>query len=159
MCGSSSRILNNRNRLLNCKDCTRRKRLKNSSGTVYSCILLTNKRIIIIFPAFWFLWTVVLTTLTLFLFVLTIANEDLSSSKSKTRSNSVPIYVGTNAAAKHPMPVTSPPSSTRSSAVTDEPGDESLSKQERLNKLFERLERGDVERLQDISKAVKSFDR
>ena len=71
----------------------------------------------------------------------------------------MPIYVGTNAAAKHPMPVTSPPSSTGSSAVTDEPGDESLSKQERLNKLFERLERGDVERLQDISKAVKSFDR
>ncbi|XP_073234224.1 ankyrin repeat domain-containing protein 27-like isoform X1 [Porites lutea] len=86
-------------------------------------------------------------------------NEDLNSSKSKTRSNSVPNYVGTNAAAKHPMPVTSPPSSTRSSAVADEPGDESLSKQERLNKLFERLERGDVERLQDISKAVKSFDR
>ena len=159
MCGSASRILNNRNRLLNCKDCTRRKRLKNSYGTVYSCILLTNKRIIISFPACWFLWTVVLTILTLFLFVLTIANEDLSSSKSKTRSNSVPVYVGTNAAAKHPMPVTSPPSSTRSSAVTDEPGDESLSKQERLNKLFERLERGDVERLQDISKAVKSFDR
>ena len=71
----------------------------------------------------------------------------------------MPVYVGTNAAAKHPMPVTSPPSSTRSSAVTDEPSDESLSKQERLNKLFERLERGDVERLQDISKAVKSFDR
>ncbi|CAH3015022.1 unnamed protein product [Porites evermanni] len=86
-------------------------------------------------------------------------NEDLNSSKSKTRLNSVPNYVGTNAAAKHPMPVTSPPSSTRSSAVADEPGDESLSKQERLNKLFERLERGDVERLQDISKAVKSFDR
>lgn len=71
----------------------------------------------------------------------------------------MPNYVGTNPAVKHPIPVTSPPSSTWSSAVTDEPNDESLSKQERLNKLFERLERGDVERLQDISKAVKSFDR
>ena len=91
--------------------------------------------------------------------LLTTGHEKQNASSPKNRSNSIPAYVETNAVNKHPLPVTSPSSSARTAPLRNETGDGSLAPHERLNKLFERLERGDVERLQDISKAVKSFDR
>lgn len=60
---------------------------------------------------------------------------------------------------KQPIPVASSSGPTSTVSHTNDPGDGSLPPHERLNKLFERLELGDVERLQDISRAVKSFDR
>lgn len=85
-------------------------------------------------------------------------NKDSNSALLKTRSNSIPAHIGGNVA-KQPLPVTSSTGPTSTALPTSEPGDISLPSHERLNKLFERLERGDVERLQDIGKAVKSFDR
>ena len=93
------------------------------------------------------------------LLVETVGDKDSNPSLPKTRSNSVPAYGATSTAKKNPMPVTSPSSPPRTASLRVEHGDGSLPPHERLNKLFERLERGDVERLQDIGKAVKSFDR
>ena len=92
-------------------------------------------------------------------FVQNVGDTDSKPVVAKTRSNSIPAYVGANDVKKQPIPVTNPSGPTSTASHTDGPGDGSLPPHERLNKLFERLERGDVERLQDISKAVKSFDR
>ncbi|KAJ7374564.1 Ankyrin repeat domain-containing protein 27 [Desmophyllum pertusum] len=80
-------------------------------------------------------------------------DKDLNTSLPKTRSKSIPSYIGASAVNKQPIPVNSPSGPASTASHADEP------EHARLNKLFERLERGDVERLQDISKAVKSFDR
>lgn len=94
----------------------------------------------------------------LFFFCLNSGNKESKSAQLKTRSNSIPAHVG-ETVTKQPLPVTSATGPTSTALPTSEPGDISLPSHDRLNKLFERLERGDVERLQDIGKAVKSFDR
>ena len=91
--------------------------------------------------------------------VLNAGDKDPNLSQPKNRSNSIPDYVGSNAVTKQPIPVASSSGPTSTASHTNDPGDGSLPPHERLNKLFERLELGDVERLQDISRAVKSFDR
>ncbi|XP_044175914.1 ankyrin repeat domain-containing protein 27-like isoform X2 [Acropora millepora] len=75
------------------------------------------------------------------------------------RSNLVPTHSNTSAAKKQPFSVPSPSDPTRVAQFRDDSSAEALEPHERLNKLFERLEKGHVERLQDIGKAVKSFDR
>ena len=75
------------------------------------------------------------------------------------RSNLVPTHSNSSAAKKQPFSVPSPSDPTRVAQFRDDSSAEALKPHERLNKLFERLEKGHVERLQDIGKAVKSFDR
>ena len=91
--------------------------------------------------------------------VLNAGDKDPNLSQPKNRSNSIPNYVGSNTVTKPPISVVSSSGPTSTASHTNDPGDGSLPPHERLNKLFERLELGDVERLQDISRAVKSFDR
>ncbi|XP_068693789.1 ankyrin repeat domain-containing protein 27-like [Montipora foliosa] len=73
----------------------------------------------------------------------------------KTRSNSI----SAKADKKQLSSLTSASGPPSSAPLRDESRAEPLPPHKRLNKLFERLERGDVERLQDIGRAVKSFDR
>lgn len=75
------------------------------------------------------------------------------------RSSLVPTHSNTSATKKQPFSVPSPSDPTRVAQFRDDSSGESLKSHERLNKLFERLEQGHIERLQDIGKAVKSFDR
>ncbi|KAK2560726.1 Ankyrin repeat domain-containing protein 27 [Acropora cervicornis] len=70
------------------------------------------------------------------------------------RSNLVPTHSNSSAAKKQPFSVPSPSDPTRVAQFRDDSSAEALKPHERLNKLFERLEKGHVERLQDIGKAL-----
>ena len=112
------------------------------------------------FSAFFFILSFEKNPFVLILCLVQNAGEkDSNLSLPKNRANSIPAYVGSNSVTKQPIPVASSSGPTSTVSHTNQPGDGSLPSHERLNKLFERLELGDVERLQDISRAVKSFDR